>query len=102
MKDQTICPKCYKMYCEGFWGEGVCTSDMYFGTDPTSAGDQEAYYLRQWYEAHRESWWERRGKRWELWADNLMLGLMNEMARIRAARTMEELERRRNREDDDS
>lgn len=99
-KDQTICPKCGRMYCEGFWGEGVCTADMYFGTEPTSAGDNFASYLRQWYEAHRETWWERsrfnsRGRQWEWASDNLMLGMMEEVRRIEEAAQMES-EKRRN------
>lgn len=29
-KTQNCCPKCGRMYCEGYWGEGVCTADMKF------------------------------------------------------------------------
>lgn len=85
------------MYCEGYWGEGVCTADMFFGDEPTAAGDAAASYLRAWYEAHRETWWERRGWRHPArdgpWADNLMLGLMAEIGRIERAA---EAERQKN------
>lgn len=84
-KDQTHCPKCHRMYCEGYWGEGVCTADMFFGREPTAAGDAAAGYLRAWYEAHREGWWEHRKRRWELTSDNLMIGLMQEVSRIEEA-----------------
>ena len=33
---QTFCPKCHRMYCPGFWGEGVCTADMHFCGEPTA------------------------------------------------------------------
>lgn len=49
--------------------------------DPTSRGDRKAYALRAYYEANRESWWERFKRRMaggSETADNLMLGLMNE------------------------
>ena len=74
------------MYCEGYWGEGVCVADMRFSGEPTSDGDSAAEYLRVWYEAHREGWNERRKKRWRVTADNLMLGLINEMHRIECER----------------
>ncbi len=79
------------MYCEGFWGEGVCTADMHFCGEPTADGDAVAEYLRVWYEANREGWWERsrynpNGRRWTVCADNLMLGMVNEVARIEAER----------------
>ena len=88
MKDQSYCPKCYRMYCEGFWNEGVCIKDMYFCGEPTADGDAAAEYLRVWYEKHRETWWERRklvnknGHWISDRADNLMLGLINEVTRI--------------------
>ncbi len=86
-KDQTFCPKCRRMYCEGYWGEGVCTADMHFGSEPTSRGDQKAEYLRVWYEAHRESWFERWWRPvWKMGlADNFMLGLLQEVRRIEQA-----------------
>lgn len=87
-KDQTYCPKCRRMYCEGFWGEGVCIADMSFCGEPTADGDEAARCLRVWYEAHRETWWERSriNKRGQPWAyglaDDFMIGMMNEVARI--------------------
>lgn len=83
--DQSFCPKCSRMHCEGYWGEGVCVADMRFCGEPTSDGDAAASYLRTWYEAHRESWNEHRKKRWQI-TDNLMLGLINEMHRIESER----------------
>lgn len=74
------------MYCDGFWNEGVCIADMHFCGEPTADGDAAAVYLRAWYEAHREGWNEHRKKRWTVTADNLMLGLMNEMHRIECER----------------
>jgi hypothetical protein len=44
--------------------------------DPTTRGDLIAEKMREFYEANRETWWERRKKRFGL-ADNLMLGLLN-------------------------
>lgn len=86
-KDHTLCPKCGRMYCEGFWGEGVCTADMHFCGEPTADGDAAAGYLRAWYEANRESWWDRcsanrLGRAWEWACDEFMLGLMAEVRRI--------------------
>lgn len=61
----------------------IPVSQMHFCGEPTADFDTAAEYLRSWYEANRETWWERRGKRWELGiADNLMLGLLNEVYRI--------------------
>jgi hypothetical protein len=62
----------------------VPTSEMHFCGEPTADGDMAAEYLRHWYEANRETWWDRR-KRPPLnnpWADNLMLGLYDEVLRI--------------------
>jgi len=71
------------MYCEGFWGEGVCTADMHFSSDPTSCGDEVAEYVRRWYELHRETWWERRRHPQPSGlADEFMLGLIQEVARV--------------------
>jgi hypothetical protein len=91
IKDQTYCPKCHRMFCEGYWLEGVCIVDMQFCGEPTADGDQAASYLRVYYEAHRESYWDRselncNGRQWEYAADNFMLGLMNEMHRINCER----------------
>lgn len=84
-KDQTHCPKCGWMYCEGYWGEGVCLADMAFSSDPTSVGDEMADYLRRWYELNRETWWDRHrpsADRRGFHADNFMLSLINEVSRI--------------------
>lgn len=89
MKDQTHCPKCGRMYCEGFWGEGVCTADMHFGGEPTSDGDAVADYVRQWYERNRETWWDRYWRRGDN-ADEFMLGLINEVTRVLAERERQE------------
>jgi hypothetical protein len=85
MKDQTHCPKCGWMYCEGYWGEGVCLADMAFSLDPTSAGDEMADYLRRWYEINRETWWDRHrpsADRKGIHADNFILRLIGEVSRI--------------------
>lgn len=64
--------------------------------DPTARGDVIAMRLRQWYEANRESWWDRHAIRMVLTghalgatpdrygehADEFMLGLVNELRRI--------------------
>lgn len=97
MKDQTHCPKCGRMYCEGYWKEGVCVSDMHFCGEPTADFDASAEYLRAWYEAHRESRWERnRFSRNQARlrmgaADEFMLGLLNEVHRINSERTKQTL-----------
>lgn len=77
------------MYCEGYWGEGVCTADMNFCGEPTADGDEIARCVRVWYEAHRETWRDRSrflskyGRMWERgFADEFMLGLINEIARV--------------------
>lgn len=88
-KTQELCPKCGRMYCEGFWGEGVCTKDMHFCGEPTADFDAMGSYLRDWYEKNRESWWERRSERWPPrlgTADGFILGLIQEVERIKAER----------------
>jgi hypothetical protein len=86
--DQTLCPKCGRMYCEGFWSEGVCISDMHFCGEPTADFDAKGEYLRVWYEKHRETWWDRSrySKNQQLLnagcADEFILGLLNEVRRI--------------------
>ena len=76
------------MYCEGYWKEGVCVADMQFCGEPTSDGDEAARCLRAWYEAHRETRWDRsnwniKGRLWEGGlADEFMLGLAQEVLRI--------------------
>lgn len=54
----------------------------YYSDDPTARGDQIAEEMRDYYEAHRETWWQRsrfNPNRFAvgLVADNLMLGLMD-------------------------
>jgi hypothetical protein len=55
--------------------------------DPTARGDMCAALLRRWYEANRETWWDRhrpgadrKGSHADAWA----IGLMNEAGRIAA------------------
>lgn len=62
---------------------------MVFSSDPTSRGDEIADYLRQWYEANRESWWDRHRPQLFSYRDNsgvvadgFMLSLLNEIDRI--------------------
>ena len=62
----------------------VSEKDMHFCGEPTADGDNAAENLRRWYEANRETWWDRR-KRPPLnnpCADSLMLGLYDEVLRI--------------------
>jgi hypothetical protein len=89
-KDQTFCPKCHRMYCEGYWGEGVCTADMHFGGEPTADGDAVAEYVRRWYELHRESWWDRHrpmADRNGIHADEFMLAFLGEVRRVTSEAT---------------
>lgn len=77
------------MYCEGYWGEGVCTADMRFSSEPTARGDEIAGYVREWYEKHRESFWERHiwklHKPWKRGlADEFMLSFLGEVCRVMA------------------
>lgn len=81
---RSFCPKCHRMYCEGYWGEGVCVADMHFCGEPTSDGDSVAEYVRVWYEAHRESCVNR--KTGSALADEFMLGLINEVYRVQQER----------------
>lgn len=95
--DQTFCPKCGRMYCEGYWDEGVCIADMKFSSDPTARGDEIAGYVRVWYERHRETWWERswlnpRGRLFnEGLADEFMLAFIGEVGRVTAAAKRSEI-----------
>ena len=84
-KDQTLCPKCGRMYCEGYWKEGVCVADMGFCGEPTADGDLIAGYVRVWYEAHREGWRDRYRQQWTWAADEFMLGLIQEVGRVHQA-----------------
>ena len=84
-KDHTLCPKCGRMYCEGFWDEGVCIDDMRFSSDPTSRGDEIADYVRQWYEINRETWWQHHRRRADDSrgiADEFMLSFIAEVRRV--------------------
>jgi hypothetical protein len=45
--------------------------------DPTARTDEIARHMRDYYEKHRESWWDRWRKPWRVSADNLMLGLLS-------------------------
>lgn len=87
LKDQTLCPKCGRMYCEGYWNEGVCTKDMQFCGEPTADGDEAARCLRVWYEIHREDLRERLWRKThEGLADEFMLSLAGEVRRIEEER----------------
>lgn len=79
------CPKCGFLYCPDLTKVGICTADMGWCHDPTANGDADAGYLRVWYEAHREGYWEHRRRREEC-ADEFMLALMSEVQRIQRAR----------------
>jgi hypothetical protein len=54
--------------------------------DPTSVADDIAAEMRRFYEANRETWWDRLWRKEEC-ADNLMLGLL-----FTAQRKMKEYE----------
>lgn len=86
MKDQTFCPRCGRLYCEGFWQEGVCIKDMHFCGEPTADFDESGRCLRAYYEAHRETLWDRSKFNRRAWreglADEFMLGILNEVDRI--------------------
>lgn len=90
--DHSFCPKCHRMYCEGYWGEGVCIADMHFCGESTSDGDSVAEYVRVWYEAHREGWCDRHApfgvnrKIGSALADEFVLGLINEVYRVQQER----------------
>lgn len=67
---------------------GVPAADMRFCGEPTSDFDMAGQYLRTWYEANRETWWDRQPlsrnqRRLRMGAaDSFMLGLINEVGRI--------------------
>lgn len=53
--------------------------------EPTAQADAIAERVRAWYEANRESWWERlttRAARRGIVADNFMLGLVAEVRKV--------------------
>ena len=101
-KDQTFCPKCRRMYCEGFWGEGICIADMKFSSDPTSVGDEIADYVRYWYERNRETWFDRHQinpfgaatDRSGVHADEFMLRFIGEVGRVSAEAEKQKAARR--------
>jgi hypothetical protein len=73
-----------------------------FTDEPTAMADEIAAYARSWYEKNRETWWQRRGKRWEIVADNFMLSFIDEVRRIlEAAEVARMLHRRQRNERDD-
>lgn len=88
------------MYCEGYWGDGACTADMKFSSDPTAQGDDIAKYVRRWYESNRETWRDRFWKRWRYCADEFMLGLINEVGRVQDKAEHQESEEHQRREND--
>ena len=53
--------------------------------DPTARGDMEVELLRRWYEANRESWWDRHGPNADrngVHADEFMLRFVSEVGRV--------------------
>lgn len=52
-----------------------------YSSEPTSRGDEMADELREWYEAHRESWWERLWRRPDV-ADTFMYQIMSKVREI--------------------
>jgi hypothetical protein len=60
-------------------------SEYMFSDEPTARGDEAAGYLRAWYEANRESWWDRHranADRNGAHADEFMLRFLDEARRI--------------------
>jgi hypothetical protein len=76
----------------GWWWEfskcKVCTADMHFCGEPTSDGDAVAEYVRVWYEANRETWFDRHApfginrKNGCALADEFILSLIGEVRRV--------------------
>jgi hypothetical protein len=63
-------------------------AEFLFSPDPTSRGDEVAAYVRAWYEANRESWWDRhrpRADRKGEHADEWMLEFVGYVSRVFAA-----------------
>lgn len=58
-------------------------------SDPTADSDARSGAMRQWYEANRETWWQRFWRRNDQ-ADRFMFDLLEEARRINA-RTGEKL-----------
>ena len=69
-----------------FFHEYPFVTKYEFSSDPTARGDDIASYAREWYEVHRESWFERH--RLGSWhrrketADNFMLSFVAEIHKI--------------------
>ena len=65
-------------------------STMQFSREPTARGDEIAAYAREWYEANRETWWQRHKPgiigpgpdRSGRHADEFMLRFVGEVRRI--------------------
>jgi hypothetical protein len=74
---------------------------MKFSQEPTARGDEIAAEVRTWYEANRESWWDRHRpgadrKGWH--ADEFMLSFVNEVRRLLDE---ERLQKMKQKEDDE-
>lgn len=70
---------------QALFGDGEGAALM----DPTARGDCIADDVRHWYEANRETWWQRRKRRGDV-ADEFMLGLINEVRRVERSYTPDE------------
>jgi hypothetical protein len=65
-----------------------------FCGEPTADGDIMATWLREWYEANRETWWDRNNypfrqgypDRAGVTADNFMLELLGQVERLLGAK----------------
>ena len=71
---------------------GVAEKDMQFCGEGTADGDQAAEYVRYWYEANREGWFDRATRSPEV-ADEFILWLMAEVDRVNAERVRQTKER---------
>ena len=67
-----------------------------FCGEPTADGDIAADFMRQWYEANRETWWQRHNwgiggsapDRAGVHADNFMLEWISQYHRLQSARKL--------------
>lgn len=64
--------------------DGMSCEAGLLAVDPTTIGDCIADEVRLWYEANRETWWERRKRRGGV-ADEFMLALINEVHRVESS-----------------